>query len=272
MKTILIPPIPNLPDFCETTGAHLLLSHLFTSPEYVSFYQRRRQADDFLILDNDAHEHKKGQDIEALLGYRDRVDAQEIVLPDSLFNSSETALRSMDAMGKIRRRYGEKPPFSMMVVPQGQSLAMWSWCLKTMVTTFCKTFPTGILTIGMSKDYEVWSGGILNLLTTYVEPTLKRHPRLLFDIHLLGWGRQLNKLREIVRDSPLPIRSTDSAKPFVYALNMIKLDPSLETVPPYPKRPGQYFQLKMNKEEMGIAYHNVAVFRDQVAISEPTGD
>jgi hypothetical protein len=107
-------------------------------------------------------------------------------------------------------------------------------------------------TIGISKDYIEWPGGIPKLLESTVIPI--GHP-----IHLLGWANDLWTLGEIAHRWP-QIRSTDSARPFTFALRGIALDPNRE-VPPYERRVGDYFGLELTPEQIELAWHNIGVLR-----------
>jgi hypothetical protein len=78
-------------------------------------------------------------------------------------------------------------------------------------------------------------------------------------VHMLGWGRDLWEIIRIAEEFPW-IRSTDSAKPFVYALKNISLNPS-EDIPKYPTRSKTYFKRKLTPEQVKIATNNAIMFR-----------
>jgi hypothetical protein len=73
-------------------------------------------------------------------------------------------------------------------------------------------------------------------------------------------GRDADDLRpEIARAHPW-IRSTDSAKPFVYAMRDIVLNPD-EPAPQYPRRPEGYFDLHMTPAQRVKAHKNATTFK-----------
>jgi hypothetical protein len=186
--------------------------------------------------------------------------ANEIVAPDVLARSEPTVKRSTVAFKSWSTDLADDfqlLDLRVMIVPQGEDPWAWRTCLQSLVLSYERAFRRvggrlGQPVIGISKDYEVWDGGVLKLLEDTVIP-------MDLDIHLLGWGRDLWALGEIAHRWPR-IRSTDSAKPFVYALAGIELDVS-KPPPTYPKRPVDYFSRTLTPEQLNLAYANVAVFK-----------
>lgn len=260
MRTALIPPIPELVPFGEG-DIHLLLGHLLFDETYSDHYREQGRRRSYLILDNGAHENRTGMSASRLIARAASLKAHEVVAPDVLFQGQETAIRANKALGvwvSTERDLFDIVSPRVMLVPQGADPRDWKTCLTTLVVTydrFAKRYPTlfGPPVIGISKDYEMWEGGIPKLLEERVIP-------LGYDIHLLGWGQDLWTLGEIAHRWP-QIRSTDSAKPFVYALNNIILDPH-KPPPVYPRRPPDYFHQQLTEEQRWIAHQNVKVFRE----------
>src|SRR5207302_4038547 len=110
--------------------------------------------------------------------------------------------------------------------------------------------------IGLSKDYEIWKGGLARLIELYLMPI---HSTQGVDVHLLGWGRELWELDDIGLVYPW-IRSTDSAKPYVYAFHDIALNP-FQAPPEYPGRPEHFFDLCLTETQLSIAGANVEIFQ-----------
>lgn len=251
MKIAVIPPASLL----HTYGIlgdkyHLCLSHeVLTNHSYAEFYQRRRQEGDFVILDNSAHEQLEGQSLDQLVLAAKTIGPSEIVLPDRLFFGDDTIERSTEAYARLRQEF---PATKLMGVPQGRTISEWVTCLNALLSL-------GVDTIGISKDYEVWPGG----LACRVADVGERHPSV--DIHMLGWGRELWQLREI-EESGL-VRGVDSAKPIVYALHGVELPDviSRETTPKYPRRKNDFFvgpeDGEYPEEFHRIARANIAAFR-----------
>ena len=265
MKTCLIPPIAHL-EMAKGRKYHLCLAHLLENERYHTFYLSESSAGSYVILDNSAHEQQVGESIAALLGYAYEIQASEIVLPDHLFEMEDTIKRTSEAILYLSNHATNildsfiTPP-NFMIVPQGRDLTEYETCLTTLGDAFRKAMPTGVgLTIGVSKDFEVWAGGLFSLLDRTVIPASRKYHA---QIHLLGWGRDLWALKRINQTFGSQIRSVDSAKPFVFALYGIALDPP--ATPIYPKRPENYFTSEpMDKEQYSAARWNIDVFDSMV--------
>jgi len=266
MISTIIPPIPNL-ELAAGRKYLLLLSHLLHIPAYKRFYATQSLGGAYLILDNSAHERQFGEAAATLLSQAEELGVSEIVCPDHLFDSDDTIRRTREALQFFvtneKRLHQMTPIPRMMLVAQGNSLLEYSLCLQGLIKEFLaaqkKTaFPSNFLpTIGVSKDYELWEGGMHRLLEKTVLPVAATLPDV--QIHLLGWGRDLWALRQIVEDFGDRIRSIDSAKPMVYGAAKILLDPA-EPSPTYPKRSKYYFITELSKEQLVIVRKNIEVF------------
>lgn len=272
MKAALIPPIPDLP-WAGTGDFHLLLSHLLKDRRYMEHYTWQRNKGAYLVLDNSAHEHGEGDDPEALLFNAVAVRAQEVVVPDALDDGPLTVERSTTALeswfegtSTINRSVIRDLSPSLMYVPQGKTVADWADCLTELMRLHLyvarKYEYKPSFVIGLSKDYEVWDGGLLHLLDEYLEPLARGH---MMQVHLLGWGRKSWALAEIAKKHPW-IRSTDSAKPFVYARGGYNLYDYLDDVPPpYPGRPLYYFDEALTKKQRITSNSNINLFQQLAA-------
>ena len=257
MKVGFIPPIQHLREYGLGYGNFaLLLSDLMNEfPEYTKYYRTNRIANGtFLCLDNSAHEKGTGNDPEILWAQAYLCGANELVAPDCLDNYPETVRRSLAAAESWSRNSNPLLE-SIMYVPQGKDLLEWYHCLIDLIQIHETYLPTLKLTIGLSKDYEVWTGGLLHIIDEYLSTLRRQHN---FAVHLLGWGRDLWALRRIGSIHPW-IRSTDSAKPFVYALGDILLDP-ISDPPRYPGRPSDYFHRSFGDTQSPIAQQNANTF------------
>lgn len=257
MKIALIPPIPELRTF-TSTGIHLILSHLLEDVEYRTYYRERAEADDYIILDNSAHEFGAGNRPDLLLDQAIEVKANEVVCPDVLFDANGTyeATRSMLVyLNKNWSHYVEAGKPQLMIVPQGSNRQEWVKCLNNMLRAWVvmPDYPLGDPVIGVSKDYEpLVKGGITSLISQYLKP-------LNMQVHCLGWPSDLWALARVQRECPW-VRSTDSAKPFVYAANEILLEPGGK-VPDYPRRAPDYFSAPLTEVSRSIAKRNIEVFQ-----------
>jgi hypothetical protein len=248
------------------TGFHLLLSHLLEHDDYLEFYKWRRTEGDYLVLDNSAHEFGAAQDHELLLRNAKALGAQEVVLPDVLFDRRGTLERTKRMLKWLISPEGWEvyqdsgmPRF--MLVPQGNDRADWVQCLNQLLLlwdnyTYMTPTPIEEPVVGISKDYDNWRGGLTYLIGHYVAPL--RVDRS-FDVHCLGWPNNLWSLAHVHRHFPW-VRSTDSAKPFVYAKADILLEPGGD-IPKYPRRDENYFTERLELSMWEKAERNVEVFR-----------
>lgn len=260
MKAALIPPIPHLQEFGRG-NFHLLLNHLLQDKKYIDHYIEQRKRGAYLVLDNSAHEFGMGDDPLTLIYNASVLKAQEVVVPDVLDDGPATVDRAVEALEAWYENdlliYDLMP--ALMYVPQGATYPEWSKCLNDLLRLHaftCKRYKRIRKTpvIGLSKDYEKWDGGLMRLIDNHLAP-MRKH----IQVHMLGWGRDLWKLYEIARVHPW-IRSTDSAKPFVYAQSRIRLEYG-EIIPQYPGRHHtEYFHKKLTPFQLGFARHNVAMF------------
>jgi hypothetical protein len=271
MKAALIPPIPHLDEFGRG-DFHLLLAHLLLHPKYKNHYKTQREHGAYLVLDNSAHENGKGQDPVRLLKMGFDLDAQEIVVPDVLDDAGATVeccLAAHEAWFESGNAILDTYSPAFMYVPQGKNEEEWRQCLLDLVQihSYCsrKYSLRRDFVIGVSKDYDVWDGGLLKLIDEHIYPlrnqALERGVRV--QVHLLGWMRDLWALKEIA-DKHSWLRSTDSAKPFVYAGANIDLLAAYNKyeVPEYPKRKPDYFYTKLNRKQIDMAHNNAWMFRE----------
>jgi len=271
MKAALIPPITHL-DVYGHGQFHLLLTHLLSKPKYRAHYKRQRKAGAYLVLDNSAHEQGHGQDPADLLKAGFDLNAQEIVVPDVLDDAGATIEFCLAAhevwfeKGAAAEMLDVYSP-AFMYVPQGKNEEDWVECLDSLIRIhiYCarKYSLRRDIVIGVSKDYDVWPGGLKKLIEEHVIPHRNRMSQagIKMHVHMLGWMRNLWNLQRIAHDHPW-IRSTDSAKPFVYALAGRNLINSVQKAPPpYPQRNKNYFSQKMTNQQMELAKANVWVFR-----------
>lgn len=269
MKAALIPPIPALKRFGQG-DFHLLLSHLLEDERYLNHYREQRGKGAYLVLDNSAHEHGAGEGAAQLAEWARILAAQEVVVPDVLEDAGATVEGTISAFeawyeGDDRSMTVLDP--ALMYVPQGAVASDWRWCLRELVELHLFNSKRRKLrqdfVIGVSKDYEVWDGGLMQLLQDDLYPLRSqlRVSGVRMQVHLLGWGRQLWNLEELARQCPW-VRSTDSAKPFVYALKKINLwEHTTKDPPKYPTRPSKYFATKLTEEQEITSVKNSMLFR-----------
>ena len=264
MEVALIPPIPHL-QVAHNRSYHLTLVHLVDrSKEYPSFYRGASQRGAYVILDNSAHEQTEGQPIEILLRCAPKVGAREIVLPDKLFDSLATFTNAVESLQYLRDyQSGALDKFHWMFVPQGEDFPLWQACLEEFVIFLSKRMLRNIqVTIGVSKDYEEWEGGLYSLLRDSVIPEAEK---IGAEIHLLGWGRDLWALEKISKDFGEKIRSMDTTKPFTYARDGVDLASSFahrnnsQKAPEYPRRKEDHFSMILDDSSLQVLESNIQV-------------
>jgi hypothetical protein len=268
LKTALIPPIPELEKY-GIGEFHLLLSHLMPNPLYADHYLRERRRGSYIVLDNSAHEFKVGQVAKELRDHALFLQCQEVVVPDALEDGPKTvdlAMETLEAWYEKRDLRMSNLNPALMYVPQGKDEAEWKDCfneiirLHTFMAKKVKGFRRSFV-LGISKDYDVWDGGLVHLLREYVAPMRDKlwvEAEIKMQVHMLGWMRYLWNLNAIAIEFPW-IRSTDSAKPFVYARHNLTTSPT-NAIPPYPTRPSDYFEQELTQLQRGHASRNVKIF------------
>lgn len=265
MHVAHIVPVSQL-DQPDLGTFHLSLSHLLDMDEYATAYRNFARRGDWVILDNSAHENQVGNNPELLLHQARELGAKELVLPDSLFDAQDTLRRTREALAVYTEfSDGSLPQF--MIVPQGTTIYEWGYCLHELVQSLLQTLGEVRFTLGVSKDYEMWVGGLDTLFRRFILPMhndLVLNP--LMEVHLLGWGREQSALTSLAHRYPW-IRSTDSAKPTVYAMNNIPLKLSKES-PSYPGRPKDFFWSELNPGQIELAKQNRRIFETR---ANPSG-
>lgn len=203
MKAAIIAP-KGLHQFIPATGYHLVLAHqMLEDSDLAARYYTLSAEGAYVILDNSAHEFNNGMHAEDLETAARLCGADEIVLPDRLFFGGDTVQRSTEAFVKLQHL-----DVKWMAVPQGRTFDEWRTCLKGLLPL--------TTTIGISKDYEVWPGGLQELVIQATEAGA-------LEIHLLGWGRQWSQVSKLTRTER--IRGIDSSKPVSYARQRVCLPP-----------------------------------------------
>ena len=102
------------------------------------------QKDSFKILDNGAYELDGSIKLTDILNIADNIGADEVILPDHMFDCDKTIQATLNALETIIAAY-EKIPFKLMAVIQGKTPEDYDYCLQV----FKKI--KEIRTIGISK-------------------------------------------------------------------------------------------------------------------------
>lgn len=245
MKIAIITPIPDLNKYATLSDYHLTLAHLaLESDEYVSFYKDRVSKGDFVILDNSAHELGEGLDVDTCIKVAKAMNACEMVLPDKIGDGEITLKMAKESLDKVR---AQLPGTQVMAVPQGKTIYEYKKCLEGLLNI-------GVDTIGIAKSSELLDGGI----NTSIEAILDTKTNV--NMHLLGWGKNMNALYKVGLLYSDRIRGTDSAKALTYARAglYINLDP-YGVQPGLTQRQADFFGVSIEHDAQAL--HNVNVFR-----------
>lgn len=116
MEFCILSPIAGLTRYSTLSNRHLLLPHLTRSEQYVNFYQERKQAGDFLILDNGAYEGQ--EDWANLVRCVELFKPQVCALPDYLLQEWEKTHH--EAFVFLDRYYYTFPNVKWMYIPQAK--------------------------------------------------------------------------------------------------------------------------------------------------------
>jgi hypothetical protein len=260
MQVALIPPVADLDLWRKQSDMHLALNHLMTDLDYSRFMQKVGNAGEWITLDNSAHEFQSGQKIEDLLVNAIAIQAREMVIPDVLFHAMYTVEAGRDAFRFLSKSDLFKacsPTPRLMIVPQGRDVGDWAWCLSQLVETAEAWGFGGLLSVGLSKDYAKYPGfpgGLNHLIHQHLLPLYASKK---IETHLLGWPCTWD-LIDLSRKYPC-LRSTDSAKPFIYAFEGVTLNHN--QVPRYIRRPEGYFDMALEDDMIQVAQMNVTAFK-----------
>lgn len=211
MKIATIVPTAFLEE-TKDDDYHMALAHLVgADPVYTKFFRRVSNEGKYVILDNGAFEGKPHA-MKELLDKAAMINADEIILPDVIKNSSETVMTGFNAL----RAYGNlsKDKYNIMGAPQGNNISEWVDCATTMLKYW------QINCIGIPKNLTFSVGDNARELAI-------KHVRKLLDgtkirVHLLGCFNDPREVYRVLKYYP-ELRGVDSSIPYVYARDVEEL-------------------------------------------------
>lgn len=207
-KFALIVPLMQLdylPRSAKHLGYHMALGQaLVQSRAYRKYYRRLGRRDRFIIVDNGAAEPEAERvPFSNVRDAAEEIGADEIILPDVIRDCSAT-LTEISKHEKIIR---EIPPYRRFVVPQGETIEEWSFCLTEISRMI------DFATIGIPKHLERLDDG----RRSAVAAVRSMHQFDSCPLHYLGiWENPLQEIRRMCRQR-WPIRGIDSGAPIAYA-------------------------------------------------------
>ncbi len=211
MEFCIISPIAGLEKFARLSRRHLVLAQLGYNNEYLRWYATRKQAGDFIILDNGAYEGMRpALDDQAYLNMIDNFSPNVTVLPDLLMHPwRESASRSLNFLDALAHwRTTRRPATEWMFVPQSEATDANGW-YKAM---------TLALNDARVGHLIKWIGLPRALVHHYGEPNLRvRMARAISSnldlqhvkLHALGWGG----LEELEQLKDAGVESIDTSAP-----------------------------------------------------------
>jgi hypothetical protein len=201
MNFCILSPIAGLERYATLSKTHLLLPQLDKIPGYREFYLKRREENDFLILDNGAYEGQT--DWENLKHCIDIYNPQVCALPDYLLQPWEKTYHS--AIQFLDCFYDKYPQTAWMYIPQSTPSNIVGFCNGL----FRALDDPRISWIGLPRALA-YSISNDEFMRHNVAVWLKRYKPGI-KIHALGMAKgsvkELNSLRGIVNsiDSNAPV-------------------------------------------------------------------
>jgi hypothetical protein len=223
-----------------------------SNPQYAKFYQKKAaELGQYVILDNDAYEGS-AVSIERTFLAIDIIQPQEVVLRDVLDNCLDTIISSFQAKEAIVARYGARPPFQIMAIPQGNNFGEWLYCLSQVYNLGdCIGVPRR-----QADRMNTWLPHVRAIKSLWYERGHK-------PIHLFGAPHKWQCAAEVEKTFPSSVRGTDTAKPIHYAISEMPLDPDVD-VPAMPRRPINFFTYELSPPQLALAQYNINRFKDMV--------
>lgn len=200
---------------------HLVLAQQLYNKEYMAYYAARKQAGDFIILDNGAYENTRPLDNAAYFNYIKALAPDVAVLPDILMSpwreTTSASLRFLDEFAPWLEEHSYRTQW--MFVPQIQR-AIDSPGVEPPREEFFKSLDT-VVNDGRVGKYVTWVGLGRYLHTEFINITPKfrrtiiardvqhKYPHL--KIHALGMAA--GNLDELKTLHQVGINSIDSSAP-----------------------------------------------------------
>lgn len=213
----------NFLNLTAESNFHMALAHLVGEDgyeEYTEFFKNRKEGA-FCILDNGVIEGSP-MPIETIIEKALLIGANEIVLPDAYKDAAKTIKMVDKALKVLLTKFGAHNwPFSLMVVPQGDTEETWLDCAKILLEEYGEYIDT----IGIPK-HLIDTVGNRDARLYAISNLAEKVDLEGYAIHLLGCWKTPLEVLTIAKASEqriIPtVRSCDSAIPYVYARNGLR--------------------------------------------------
>ena len=254
MRCCVIPPKKHL-DLAHAGDWYFCLAQLYYKDRnYRNFFKSLRQLTDrpYIILDNGAAE-KDQVDDDLLLDIVEDLRPDEVIAPDTLYDSQDTLLRTREFVRKMFKR--KLTTFTtIMGCPQGLTVEEWINCYKAMLSM------PHISVIGLSKISIPYCWMKAKNDTAIAESRNKCIDLLIEknlikkDLHFLGMGdpaefehyKTLNKYKAY-------FRSTDSCYTVLAAYHGIDFHKEFKRV----ETDNSYFDIELTDNQIKLALKNI---------------
>lgn len=224
-----IAPTPYLHLIPEDCTFHLLLAHLLKDPAYSAFYRKRKEAGDFIIIDNGAFEFKKPLEVEEYyrLVSESGVIPDVVVAPDYPFQNWE---KTVEETIKFVKEYGNHFDVSktdIMAVPQSEAGDYKGWIKAYSEFSLIDDVSfIGMSIMGIPNAFKSLTGtDAISFNRIFASLYLKNNKIINMDKkhHYLG----CDEPREILMQKEIGIAySNDSSSAFWHAIHGISFDRS----------------------------------------------
>lgn len=271
IRIAFIPPIKFLP-FSHYGDIYMILAPLCEYPQYTEFFQEVRG---YKILDNGAYELEDsgvGLPFEQVINIALKVNADEIILTDYVYNSNKT-IEAVEKCINIIKEQNLINKFRLHAVPQGKSVDEWLTCFNSLM-----------------KIDEIDIIGLSKLSVPYVFYGNNKHPGYIVNsrreilnkivhnknyeisskgirlkgrkkwkkIHLLGGGPWLAYELSIFQKYSF-IRSVDTSMPIWYGLHNLKIDYETGKINKIIKKVDLLYTGTLSCEQIDAIMHNIAI-------------
>lgn len=237
-----------------TPDFYMALAHqAIADSSYANFFSRKKKEGKHVLLDNSAFEFGGAIDDEVLINAINLISPTEFILPDVLFDGTETLRRTYSFVEKY-----EDMNIKYMAVPQGKTMEQWLDSYKKLCLV------PSISSIGIGAIYakhDVFNVGksyisgreyiLENLMSSEILDQTKEH-------HLLGLGSSGHLEIERLKKYGL-IRSTDSSAAFVHGSHGKKFKKG----EPYQKISAKIdFDQPFIEDNIEHIYHNIQILNE----------
>ncbi|OQX51434.1 MAG: hypothetical protein B5M53_11030 [Candidatus Cloacimonas sp. 4484_209] len=271
IRVAFIPPIKFL-SLSHYGDMYMILAPLCEYSQYIQFF---RSVKGYKILDNGAYELEEkgvGLSFERVINLALKVDADEIVLTDYVYDSNRTLEAVKECVNLVKKR-NLVNKFRLHAVPQGSSVEECLTCFNSLMEMdeidviglsklsvpyifYGNTKTPGYIAnsrkeilkkIVNNKNYEICAKGI----------RLKGKKKWK-KIHLLGAGPWLAYELSILKKYSF-IRSVDTSMPIWYGIHGLKIDYNTGTINKILKKVNLLYMNNISYEQISTIMHNIAV-------------